>query len=120
MSEESKKRSKNKERSPQQLAKSRREAQDKVRAEDKRTQEAAEIHRALGIKALKGSAAATALNTARTVYIQLLAPLGTMPKSRRRSLASVSSLIRCNCRCWPVSHANVRAKAVQHRSSASA
>jgi hypothetical protein len=77
MSEESKERKENKERSPQELAKSRREAQPKVLAEAKRTQEAAEIHRAPGIKALKGSAAATTLNTARTVYIQLLASLGS-------------------------------------------
>jgi hypothetical protein len=116
MPKESKGRKENKERSPQQLGKSRREAQAKVLAEDKRTQEAAEIHRALGIKALKGSAAATTLNTARTVYIQLLASLGSNAEVRRRSLASVRSLIRCNCRCWPVSHAYVRAKAMQHRS----
>jgi hypothetical protein len=78
MSEESKERKENRERSPQQLAKSRREAQAKVLlAEDKRTQEAAEIHRALGLKALKSSAAATTLDTARTVYIQLLASLGS-------------------------------------------
>jgi hypothetical protein len=77
MSEESKERKENRERRPQQLARSRREAQAKVLAEDKRTQEAAEIHRAPGIKALQGSAAATTLNTARTVYIQLLASLGS-------------------------------------------
>jgi hypothetical protein len=66
MPEESKERKENKERSPQQLAESRREARAKMPAEDKCTQEAAEIHRAPNIKALKGSAATTTLNTART------------------------------------------------------
>jgi hypothetical protein len=77
MSEESKERKENKEKSQQQLVKSRREAQAKLLAEDKRTQEAAEIHRTLGLNALKGSAAGTTLNTARTVHIQLLASLGS-------------------------------------------
>jgi hypothetical protein len=77
LSEESKERKENRERRPQQLARSRREAQAKVLAEDKRTQEAAEIQGAPNIKALKGIAAATTLNTARTVYIQLLASLGS-------------------------------------------
>ena len=52
MSEESK------ERSPQKLDKSRRDylAQARMLTEDERTQEAAEINKALGIKAPKGSA----------------------------------------------------------------
>ena len=47
-----------KERSPQQLAKSRRDylAQVKMLTVDERTQEAAKINKALGIKAPKGTA----------------------------------------------------------------
>src|SRR5271167_3300795 len=73
MSEESK------ERSPQKLAKSRRDylAQAKILTGDERAQEAAEINKALGIKAPKGSAAATTLDTARAAYIQLLGSLGS-------------------------------------------
>ena len=68
-----------KERSPRKLAKSRRDylAQAKMLTEDERTQEAAEINMALGIKAPKGSAAATTLDTARAAYIQLLGSLGS-------------------------------------------
>ena len=107
MSEESK------ERSPQKLAKSRCDylSQAKMLTEDERTQEAAEINKALGMKAPKGSAAAMTLDTARAAYIQLLGSLGSNAKSRRRSPASVSSSIKCNYRCWALSHANVRARA---------
>jgi hypothetical protein len=72
MSEESK------ERTPQKLAKSRRDylAQAKMLSVDERTQEAAEINKALGIRAPKGTAAAT-LDTARAAYIQLLGSLGS-------------------------------------------
>ena len=89
MSEESK------ERSPQKLAKSRCDylSQAKMLTEDERTQEAAEINKALGIKAPKGSAAAMTLDTARAAYIQLLGSLGS------------------NDICWTLSHANVRARA---------
>ena len=73
MSEESK------ERSPQKLAKSRCDylSQAKMLTEDERAQEAAEINKALGIKALKGSPDATTLDTARAAYIQLLGSLGS-------------------------------------------
>jgi hypothetical protein len=73
MSEESK------EGSPELLAKFRRDylAQVKMLTDAKRTQEAAEINKALGIKAPKGSAAATTLDAARAAYIQLLASLGS-------------------------------------------
>jgi hypothetical protein len=67
------------ERSAQKLAKSRRDylAQAKMLTGDGRSQEAAEINKALGIKAPKGSAAATTLDTARAAYIQLLGSLGS-------------------------------------------
>jgi hypothetical protein len=73
MSEESKKRS------LQNLVKCRRDylAQAKMFTEDERAQEAAEINKTLGIKAPKGSAAATTLDTARAGYIQLLGSLGS-------------------------------------------
>ena len=73
MSEESK------ERSLQKLAKGRRVylTQARMLTEDERTQEAAEINKALGIKAPKGSAAAMTLDTARAAYIQLLGSLGS-------------------------------------------
>jgi hypothetical protein len=92
---------KSKERSPHKLAKSRRDylAQAKMLIGDERTQDAAEINKALGIRAPKGSAAATTLNTARAAYFSCSARSGAMPKSRRRSPASVSSSIRCNYRC---------------------
>ena len=45
-------------------------------------QEAAEINKALGIKALKGSADATTLDTARAAYIQLLGSLGSNAEVR--------------------------------------
>ena len=45
--------------------------------EDERAQEAEETNKALGIKAPKGSAAATTLDTARAGYIQLLGSLGS-------------------------------------------
>ena len=67
-----------KERSPQQLAKSRRDylAQVKMLTVDERTQEAAKINKALGIKAPKGTAAAATLDAARAAYIRLLGSLG--------------------------------------------
>jgi hypothetical protein len=79
-----------KERSPRKLAKSRRDylAQAKMLTEDERTQEAAEINKALGIKAPKGSAAATTLDTARPPTFSCSARWGAMLKSRRRSPAS--------------------------------
>jgi hypothetical protein len=63
-----------KERSPEQLAKSRRDylAQVKMLTMDERTQEAAMISKALGIKAPKGIAAAGALDAAQGAYIRLL------------------------------------------------
>ena len=67
-----------KESSPQQLAKSRRDylAQAKMLTVDKRTQEAAKINKALGIKP-KGTAAAATLDAARVAYIRLLGSLGS-------------------------------------------
>jgi hypothetical protein len=66
------------ERSAQKLAKSRRDylAQAKMLTGDGRSQEAAEINKALAIGAPKGTAAGT-LDTARAVYIQLLGSLGS-------------------------------------------
>ena len=66
-----------KERSPQQLAKSRRDylAQAKILTVDERTHEVAEINKALGIKAPKGTPAAATLDTARAAYIRLLGSL---------------------------------------------
>jgi hypothetical protein len=65
--------------SPQQLAKSGRDylAQVKMLTADERTQEAAKINKALGIKALKGAAAAATLDAARAAYIRLLGSLGS-------------------------------------------
>jgi ABC-type uncharacterized transport system ATPase subunit len=62
----------------QKVAKSRRDylAQLKMISVDERTQEAAEIIKALGIRAPKGTAVAT-LDTARAAYIQLLGSLGS-------------------------------------------
>ena len=99
-----------KERSPQQLAKSRRDylAQVKMLTVDERTQEAAKINKALGIEAPKGTAAAATLDAARGAYIRLLAQWAVMPKSRPRSAASASSSIKCNYGCWTLSHASVR------------
>ena len=66
------------ERSPQKLAEFRRDylAQAKMLAVDERTQEAAKINKALGIKAPKGTAAAATLDTARAAYIRLLGSAG--------------------------------------------
>jgi hypothetical protein len=68
-----------KERSRQQLVKSRRDylAQIKMLAVDERTEEAAKINKALGVKAPKGTAAAAALDAARGAYIRLLGTLGS-------------------------------------------
>ena len=71
-----------KERSPQQLAKSRRAylARVKMLTVDERTQEAAKINKALGIKAPKCTGAAATLDTVRAAYIRLLGSLGTNAK----------------------------------------
>jgi hypothetical protein len=45
--------------------------------EDERTQEAAKIKKALGIKAPKGTAAVANLDAARVAYIRLLGSLGS-------------------------------------------
>src|ERR1700757_4592364 len=68
-----------KERSPQQLAKSRRDylAQVRMLPVDERTHEAAEINKALGIKEPKGTAAAATLDAARAAYIRMLGSLGS-------------------------------------------
>jgi len=89
------------ERSPQKLAKSRRDylAQVKMLNVDQRAQEAAKINKALGIKAPKGTAAAATLDAARAAYIRLLGSLAVMPKSRPRSPASASSSMKCNYGC---------------------
>jgi hypothetical protein len=65
-----------KERSPQQLAKSRRGslAQVKMLTVDERAQEVAKINKALGIQAPKDTAA---LDAARAAYIRLLGSLGS-------------------------------------------
>jgi hypothetical protein len=80
-----------KERSPRQLAKSRRDylAQTKMLTVDERTQEAAKISKALAIKAPKGAAAAAALDAARGAYIRLLGSLG--------SNAEVKAEVTCFC-----------------------
>jgi hypothetical protein len=70
---------KSKEKGPQKLAKSRRDclAQAKMLTVDERTHEAAEINKALGIKAPKATDAAATLDTARAAYIRLLGSLGS-------------------------------------------
>ena len=80
-----------KERSPQQLVKSRRDylAQVRMLTVDERTQEAAMINKALGIKAPKGAAAAATLDAARAGYIRLLGSLG--------SNAEVKAEVTCFC-----------------------
>ena len=67
------------ERSPQKLAKSRRDylAQVKMLSVDERAQEAAKINKAFGIKAPKCTAAAATLDTARAAYIRLLGSLSS-------------------------------------------
>ena len=80
-----------KERSPQQLGKSRRDylAQIRMLTVDERTQEAAMINKALGIKTLKSTAAAATLDAARAAYIRLLGSLG--------SNAEVKAEVTCFC-----------------------
>jgi hypothetical protein len=80
-----------KERNRQQLAKSRRDylAQVKMLTVGKRTQEAAKINKALGIKAPKDTAAPVTLDTARAAYIRLLGSLG--------SNAEVKAEVTCFC-----------------------
>jgi hypothetical protein len=80
-----------KKRSPQQLAKSRRDylAQARVLKVDERTQEAAMINKALGIKAPKSTTAAATLDAARAAYIRLLSSLG--------SNAEVKAEVTCFC-----------------------
>ena len=78
-----------KKRSQQQLAKSRRGylAQVKMLIVDERTQEAAKINKALGIKAPKGTAGAATLDAARAAYIRLLGSLGDLLLREARSNA---------------------------------
>jgi hypothetical protein len=80
-----------KERRLQQLGKSRRDylAQVRMLTVDERTQEAATINKALGVKAPKGTAAATTLDAARAAYIRLLGSLG--------SNAEVKAEVACFC-----------------------
>jgi hypothetical protein len=80
-----------KERSPQQLAKSRRDylAQARMLTVDERIQEAVMIKKALGIKTPKGTAAAATLDAARAAYIRLLGSLG--------SNAEVKAEVTCFC-----------------------
>ena len=80
-----------KERSPQQLANSRRDylAQVKILTVDERTQKAAMINKVLGIKAPKGIAATATLDTVRAAYIRLLGSLG--------SNAEVKAEVTCFC-----------------------
>jgi hypothetical protein len=80
-----------KESSPQQLAKSRRDylARVKMLTVDERTQEAAKINKALGIKAPKATAGAATLEAARAAYIWLLGSLG--------SNAEVKAEVTCFC-----------------------
>ena len=79
------------EKSPQQLAKSRRDylAQVRMLTVDERTREAAKINKALGIKAPKGTAGAVTLEAARAAYIRLLGSLG--------SNAEVKAEVTCFC-----------------------
>ena len=80
-----------KQRSPQQLAKSRRDylAHVKMLTVDERTEEAARINKALGIEAPKGTAAAAPLDVARAAYIRLLGSLD--------SNAEVKAEVTCFC-----------------------
>ena len=80
-----------KQRSPRQLAKSRRDylAHVKMLTVDERTQEAAKINKALGIKGPKGTAAVATLDAARGAYIRLLGSLG--------SNAEVKAEVTCFC-----------------------
>ena len=93
------------------LAKSRRDylAQVKMLSVVERAKEAAKINKALGIKAPKGTASAATLDAARASYIRLLGSLGSNAEVKAEvSPASASSSIRCNYRCWTLSHASVR------------
>jgi hypothetical protein len=78
-------------RSPQQLAKFRRDylAQVKMLTVDERSQEATKINKALGGKAPEGTAAAPTLDAARAAYIRLLGSL--------RSNAEVKAEVSCFC-----------------------
>ena len=80
-----------KEGSPQQLARSRRDYLMRVKmlTADERTQEAAKINKALGIKGPKGTAAVATLDAARGAYIRLLGSLG--------SNAEVKAEVACFC-----------------------
>ena len=99
-----------KERSPQQLVKSRRDylAQVRMLTVDERTQEAAMINKALGIKAPKGAAAAATLDAARAGYIRLLGSLGSNAEVKAEVTCFCEQLDQCNCGCWTLSHASVR------------
>jgi hypothetical protein len=85
--------------SKEQLAKSRRDylAQVRMLTVDERTQEAAKISKALGIKAPKGTA--TTLMRPEPPTFGCLAHWAVMPKSRPRSPASASNSIKCNYGC---------------------
>ena len=78
-------------RSPQQLAKSRRDylAEVKMLTVDERAKEAAKINKTLGVKAPKGTAAAATLDAVRAAYIRLLGTLG--------SNAEVKAEVTCFC-----------------------
>jgi hypothetical protein len=78
-------------RSNSKLAKSRRDylSQVKMLTVDERTQEAAKINKAFGIKAPKGTAAAATLDAARPAYIRLL---GSMASN-----AEVKAEVICFC-----------------------
>ena len=99
-----------KERSPQQLAKSRRDylAQVKMLTVDERTQEAAKINKALGIKAPKGAAAAATLDAARAGYIRLLGSLGSNAEVKAEVTCFCEQLDQMQLRMLALSHASVR------------
>jgi hypothetical protein len=99
-----------KERSPQQLAKSRRDylAQVKMLTVDELTREAAKINKALGIKAPKGTDAAATLDAARAAYIRLLGSLGRNAEVKAEVTRFVTSSIKCNYGRWTLSPARVR------------
>ena len=99
-----------KKRSQQQLAKSRRGylAQVKMLIVDERTQEAAKINKALGIKAPKGTAAAATLDAVRAAYIRLLGTLGSNAEVKAEVTRFVTSSIKCNYGRWTLSPARVR------------
>jgi hypothetical protein len=74
-------------------------AQAKMLTEVERIQEAAEINKALGINAPKGSAAVMTLDKARAAYIRLLGSLGSNAEVKAEVSVSASNSIRCNYGC---------------------